>query len=265
MAVRDALLALLTAGPAYGFQLHGGLAARTGGRRRSTSARRTRRSSGSRKQGLVEPAGSTDDGLPLHRLTAAGAAAAAAWLGGADAAGGDPWDETVDRVLVARSLPGCDADGDRRRGARAVAATPGRGVRSRRDAASVEQPSGRCGAAATRPTQRTREAALAAARGIRRAGPRRGRARLARRARRRGSDWPSRRAPSGRDEVAARAPATAAATPTALSPPTRSCRRPRGRGGTPPGSRRTAAGRRRAPLSRRRRRPHRPARAACAR
>ena len=33
MAVRDALLALLTAGPAYGFQLHGGLAARTGGRR----------------------------------------------------------------------------------------------------------------------------------------------------------------------------------------------------------------------------------------
>ena len=33
MAVRDALLALLSAGPAYGFQLHRGLAARTGGRR----------------------------------------------------------------------------------------------------------------------------------------------------------------------------------------------------------------------------------------
>src|SRR5687767_9505885 len=33
MAVRDALLTLLTMGPAYGFQLHGGVGARTGGRR----------------------------------------------------------------------------------------------------------------------------------------------------------------------------------------------------------------------------------------
>jgi len=109
MAVRDALLALLTAGPAYGFQLHGGLTVRTGGRRvvnvgqtYATLERLTR-------QGLIESAGSTSDGLPLHRLTAAGEGAATAWLGGADAAGGDPWDETVDRVLVAWSLPGCDA------------------------------------------------------------------------------------------------------------------------------------------------------------
>ena len=53
MAVRDALLALLTAGPAYGFQLHGGLAARTGGRRTVNvgqtyaTLERARRSSGS--------------------------------------------------------------------------------------------------------------------------------------------------------------------------------------------------------------------------
>ena len=30
MAVRDALLTLLTTGPAYGFQLHGALESRTG-------------------------------------------------------------------------------------------------------------------------------------------------------------------------------------------------------------------------------------------
>ncbi|MGR0221752.1 PadR family transcriptional regulator [Agromyces sp. ZXT2-6] len=111
MAVRDALLVLLLNGPAYGFQLHGGLAERTGGRRDvnvgqtySTLDRLTGR-------GLVEPAGATDDNLPLHRLTEAGRAAAAAWLAGRDASGADPWHETVDRVLIALSMPGVDADG----------------------------------------------------------------------------------------------------------------------------------------------------------
>jgi DNA-binding PadR family transcriptional regulator len=110
MAVRDALLALLTAGPAYGFQLHGGLAARTGGRRTVNVGQTYATLDRLTKQRLIESAGSTDDGLPLHRLTAAGADAARAWLQGADAAGADPWDETVDRVLIARSLPDCDAD-----------------------------------------------------------------------------------------------------------------------------------------------------------
>jgi DNA-binding PadR family transcriptional regulator len=110
MAVRDALLALLTAGPAYGFQLHGGLAARTGGRRTINVGQTYATLERLQKQGLVEPAGTTDDGLPLHRLTAAGGVAAEAWLAGADAAGADAWDETIDRVLIARSLPYVDAD-----------------------------------------------------------------------------------------------------------------------------------------------------------
>ena len=119
MAVRDALLVLLTAGPAYGFQLHGGLASRTGGRRTINVGQTYATLERLTKQRLVEPAGTTDDGLPLHRLTAAGARAAHDWLEGADAAGADSWDETLDRVLIARSLPGCDADaivaGERRR------------------------------------------------------------------------------------------------------------------------------------------------------
>lgn len=110
MAVRDALLALLTAGPAYGFQLHGGLAARTGGRRTVNVGQTYATLERLAKQRLVEPAGATDDGLPLHRLTAAGRTAARAWLDGADAAGSDPWDETIDRVLIARSLPDWDAE-----------------------------------------------------------------------------------------------------------------------------------------------------------
>ncbi|QAY74107.1 PadR family transcriptional regulator [Agromyces protaetiae] len=145
MAVRDALLALLLTGPAYGFQLHGELARRTGGRREvnvgqtyATLDRLTARE-------LIASAGTTEDGLPLHRLTEAGEREARAWLGGADASGADPWDETVDRVLVAASLPGVDLVGvldgeqarwekrrseasDRRAAAAAAAAAAGSGA-----------------------------------------------------------------------------------------------------------------------------------------
>lgn len=140
MAVRDALLVLLLNGPAYGFQLHGGLLERTGGRRDvnvgqtySTLDRLTGR-------GLVAPAGSTDDGLPLHRLTETGRLAATRWLDGEDAVGADPWHETVDRVLIALSMPGVDAD-------RVLARERARWAR-RRDSASAAaaRPAGEDGA-----------------------------------------------------------------------------------------------------------------------
>ncbi|WP_154344856.1 PadR family transcriptional regulator [Agromyces kandeliae] len=110
MAVRDALLVLLVNGPAYGFQLHGDLAARTGGRRVVNAGQTYATLDRLTTQGLVEPAGSTDDGLPLHRLTPAGRVAADAWLSGADGAGADPWHESVDRVLIAVSMPSVDAE-----------------------------------------------------------------------------------------------------------------------------------------------------------
>lgn len=109
MAVRDALLVLLLNGPAYGFQLHGGLLERTGGRRDVNVGQTYSTLDRLAGRGLVEPAGVTDDGLPLHRLTEAGRTAANAWLDGDDAAGADPWHETVDRVLIALSMPGVDA------------------------------------------------------------------------------------------------------------------------------------------------------------
>jgi DNA-binding PadR family transcriptional regulator len=109
VAVRDALLVLLLDGPAYGFQLHGGMAARTGARRVINVGQTYATLDRLTAQELIEPAGTTEDGLPLHRLTRAGRTAAAAWLAGADAAGADPWHETVDRVLLALSLPTVDA------------------------------------------------------------------------------------------------------------------------------------------------------------
>ena len=108
MAVRDALLSLLTAGPAYGFQLHGALESRTGGRRRVNVGQTYATIERATKAGLIESAGATTDGLPLHRLTKEGRQTVDAWVGGADAPGADPWDETIDRVLVVASLPGLD-------------------------------------------------------------------------------------------------------------------------------------------------------------
>ncbi|MCM3659050.1 PadR family transcriptional regulator [Agromyces mediolanus] len=105
MAVREALLTLLGMGPAYGFALHGGLAERTGGRRAVNVGQSYATLERATKAGLIEPAGTTDDGLPLHRLTTSGEAVVAGWLSGTDAAGADPWDESLDRVLIAASLP----------------------------------------------------------------------------------------------------------------------------------------------------------------
>ncbi|UOE45005.1 PadR family transcriptional regulator [Agromyces larvae] len=133
--MRDAVLAILLLGPAYGFQVHGALAERTGGRRRINVGQTYGTLDRLAKQQLVEPAGATDDGLPLHRLTRAGRAAALAWLGGADATGADPWDETVDRVLVARSIDGHGVDADA-----IVAVERERWARRRADAAERAEP-----------------------------------------------------------------------------------------------------------------------------
>lgn len=105
MAVREALLALLGMGPAYGFALHGGLAERTGGRRAINVGQSYATLERATKAGLITSAGATDDGLPLHRLTASGETVVAGWLSGTDASGADPWDESLDRVLITASLP----------------------------------------------------------------------------------------------------------------------------------------------------------------
>jgi DNA-binding PadR family transcriptional regulator len=150
VAVRDALLSILLIGPAYGFQLHGELAARTGGRRAINVGQTYATLERLTDRGLIERAGTTDDGLPLHRLTDSGRAAAVAWLRGLDAPVSDPWDETVDRVLVAASLPGFAFEPvvagertrwiERRDAARAVADASTRVAAARLEATRPEPP-----------------------------------------------------------------------------------------------------------------------------
>ena len=111
MSVRSSLLVILTIGPAYGFQLHGELRSRTAGRRTVNVGQIYGTLERLVGQGAVESAGVTDDGLPLYRLTAAGRAEGLAWLHDTTSPVGEEWNDLVDRVLLASSLPGVDALG----------------------------------------------------------------------------------------------------------------------------------------------------------
>ncbi|WP_022883987.1 PadR family transcriptional regulator [Glaciibacter superstes] len=109
--VRNGLLSILTIGPAYGFQLHGELSSRTAGRRNVNVGQVYGTLERLARQGSIESAGSTDDGLPLYRLTAAGRAEASEWLTSTESAVGEEWNDLIDRVLLASSLPDGDALG----------------------------------------------------------------------------------------------------------------------------------------------------------
>lgn len=110
MSVRDGLLALLTLGPAYGLQLHAELLDRAAHRRRVNVGQIYSTLERLRERGLVTPAGSTEDGLPLHALTEEGRAEAIAWLSGDGASPDEDWDDVLDRILLASSLTEADLD-----------------------------------------------------------------------------------------------------------------------------------------------------------
>lgn len=108
MSVKDAILAILTLGPAYGLQLRDELVARAPtraginvGQIYSTLDRLSR-------TGRIEAAGSTDDGLALYGLTAAGRTAAETWLRSVVDFDSDAWADMIEHVLVASSITGAD-------------------------------------------------------------------------------------------------------------------------------------------------------------
>ncbi len=104
MSVRDGLLAVLTLGEGYGLQLHSELAARAPHRRPVNVGQIYSPLERLARTGLVEPAGSTPDGLPLYRLTASGATVAASWMAEPVLEGLPEWTEMLDQVLVTSSI-----------------------------------------------------------------------------------------------------------------------------------------------------------------
>ena len=242
MAVRDALLALLTRDPRTASNCTAGSPRAPAGAARSTSARRTRPSNGSRSSGSSSPRARPTTDSPCTRspppADAAAAPGSTVRMPRAPTRGTRP----IDRVLIALSLPGGRRRLDRRGGARALAACDSRRGLDGRDASHC--------AMRGRTSDLTRQsepaAALVGAGGTSAGGRRAPRPRSpgCRASTRVNRDWPSH--PSRRGRGAGAAPRRPGRTERRrrgpLSPRRgRSCRRPRGRAGTRPGSRRTAA------------------------
>src|SRR4051794_18973836 len=108
MTVRLGLLALLDAGPMYGYQLHTSFKERTGdtwplniGQIYTTLARLER-------DGLVEPAGDDGDGHQIYALTDAGRAELEQWFATPVARADRPRDELAIKLAVALSVSDVD-------------------------------------------------------------------------------------------------------------------------------------------------------------
>ena len=106
MAVKDAILAILTLGSAYGLQLRDELVIRAPhrsglnvGQIYSTLDRLT-------KAGLIVSDEATDDNLPLYALTPTGQQAATDWLDSPTDPDVKNWADMADQVLVVSSIPG---------------------------------------------------------------------------------------------------------------------------------------------------------------
>ena len=108
MSVRQGLLALLEQRPMYGYQLRSEFESRTGaawplnvGQVYTTLSRLER-------DGLVEPAGSDEEGRPLYRITGAGRAAVADWFSTPVSRSSPPRDELAIKLAMAVTVPGVD-------------------------------------------------------------------------------------------------------------------------------------------------------------
>jgi DNA-binding PadR family transcriptional regulator len=104
VSVRDGILAILTLGPAYGLQLHTELSSRAPHRKPVNVGQIYGTLERLTKQGLVEPAGTTEDGLPLHRLTAKGLSESSSWMRHPSVDALPEWTEMLDQVLITSSI-----------------------------------------------------------------------------------------------------------------------------------------------------------------
>jgi DNA-binding PadR family transcriptional regulator len=108
MSIRQGLLALLADEPMYGYQLRHEFEARTGGTwplnigQVYTTLQRLER------DGLVESAGTSDDGTELVRLTEAGRAEVASWWTSPVERGAPARDELAIKLALAVTVPGVD-------------------------------------------------------------------------------------------------------------------------------------------------------------
>ena len=109
MTVRNALLAILTLGPAYGLQLSSEFRRRTGGAEQVVDAQMYMTLKRLHRDGVIEPLAKDASGKVPYSLTAQGRTEAEEWLAAPvpqDAPGAR--DELALKVTLAATLPGAD-------------------------------------------------------------------------------------------------------------------------------------------------------------
>lgn len=106
MAVKDAILAILTLGSAYGLQLRDEIVVRAPHREGVNVGQVYSTLDRLVKAGLISSDAATDDNLPLYALTPKGRTAALEWLAAPTIPDVRNWPDMADQVLVASSLPG---------------------------------------------------------------------------------------------------------------------------------------------------------------
>jgi DNA-binding PadR family transcriptional regulator len=108
MSVRQGLLALLAEGDAYGYQLRGDFESRTGGTWPVTIGQIYTTLARLERDGLVEPAGTREDGAVMYRLSAAGRDEVARWWTTPVHRGAPSRDELAIKLALAVTAPGVD-------------------------------------------------------------------------------------------------------------------------------------------------------------
>lgn len=110
MSIRQGLLALLAQEPMYGARLRSEFEDRTGGTWPLNVGQVYTTLSRLERDGLVEPAGTTDDsGKVVYRITEAGRAELAVWFDEPVEHDARPRDELVIKLAMAVATPGVDA------------------------------------------------------------------------------------------------------------------------------------------------------------
>jgi DNA-binding PadR family transcriptional regulator len=109
VSVRDGILAILSLGPAYGLQLHSELTGRAPHRKPVNVGQIYGTLDRLAKHGLIEPAGTTDDALPLYRLTGQGRSAAESWMRHPSLDALPEWTEMLDQVIISGSIDAVSA------------------------------------------------------------------------------------------------------------------------------------------------------------
>lgn len=109
MSVKFGLLAILSEGDCYGYQLRGEFDRRTGARSSLNVGQTYTTLDRLERDGLVERGDVNSEGHVFYRITQAGRLAVTDWLDAAEASARASRDDLVTKIAIAVTLPGIDA------------------------------------------------------------------------------------------------------------------------------------------------------------